>query len=47
MLHHYITRYLNEDGKDIVESWLQFNILGYSFCFSRRTEEIKDSHSVK
>jgi hypothetical protein len=44
-MHHYITRYLDENGKDIVESWLQINIFG--LCFSKRQKEIKDNHSGK
>ena len=46
-MHHYITRYLDENGKDIVESWLQINIFGLCFCFSKRQKEIKDNHSGK
>lgn len=41
MIHHYITRYIDESGLDIVEAWLQFNFFDWCFCFSRRKEIIK------
>lgn len=41
MMHHYITKYM-EDGKLKCESWLQLNVLGLCFCFSRRVIEIKE-----
>lgn len=34
-MHHYQTKYI-ENGRLIVESWIQINILGKCFCFSRR-----------
>jgi len=34
-LHHYITRY-EENGIKYVEAWLQINIFGKPFCFSKR-----------
>ena len=40
MLHHYITKYKTE-GKQYAESWLQINIFGFCYCFSRRRIEIK------
>lgn len=39
MLHHYMTKY-GENGKHYAESWLQLNIFGKCFCFSRRKKEI-------
>lgn len=39
MLHHYMTKY-SENGKKYAESWLQLNIFGKCFCFSRRKKEI-------
>jgi hypothetical protein len=41
MLHHYITQY-GEDGKVYTEAWMQFNIFGLCFCFSRRRMEVHD-----
>lgn len=38
-MHHYITKYY-EDGKKYVESWIQLNLLGMAFCFSRRKIEL-------
>nr|DAX32930.1 MAG TPA: hypothetical protein [Caudoviricetes sp.] len=41
MLHHYITKYWDVDeGALYVEAWLQLNVFGYCFCFSRRKERI-------
>lgn len=38
-MKHYITKY-TEDGKLYVESWLQINIFGKAFCFSKKKIEI-------
>lgn len=35
MIHHYITKY-EEGGKLYAESWIQLNLLGKTFCFSKR-----------
>lgn len=35
MLHHYITKYW-EDGVHYAESWLQLDLFGRCWCFSRR-----------
>ena len=41
MLHHYITKYLDEgDGRRYAVSWLQLNFLGMCWCFSKRRIEI-------
>ena len=41
MLHHYITKYWDVDENALyVEAWLQLNIFGYCFCFSRRKKKI-------
>lgn len=40
MIKHYITKY-EEDGKTYVESWLQLNLFGKAYCFSKRRIEIK------
>lgn len=34
-MKHHITKY-REEGSLYVESWLQLNLLGKAFCFSRR-----------
>lgn len=39
MLRHYITKY-EEKEKRYAESWIQLNIFGKSFCFSRKKIEI-------
>lgn len=39
MIKHYITKY-REDGKLYVEAWLQLNILGINYCFSKKKMEI-------
>ncbi|MGY3767683.1 hypothetical protein ACWOAK_02645 [Helcococcus kunzii] len=40
MIKHYITKYI-ENGKMYVESWLQIDLFGKSFCFSKKRIEIK------
>lgn len=39
MIHHYITKYW-EDGEHFAEAWLQINLFGKCFCFSRRRIKI-------
>lgn len=39
MVHHYITKYA-ENGRLYAESWLQINIFGKTFCFSKQKIEI-------
>lgn len=34
-MKHYITKY-EENGKLYAEAWLQIDLLGKSFCFSRK-----------
>ncbi len=34
-MKHHITKY-DSDGTKYVESWLQINIFGKCFCFSKR-----------
>ena len=34
-MHHYITKYMDK-GQKYVESWMQINIFGKAFCFSKR-----------
>jgi hypothetical protein len=38
-MKHYITKY-EENGKHYAESWMQINMFGKCFCFSKRTIEI-------
>ena len=38
-MHHYITKY-EENGKRYAESWMQINVFGKCFCFSKRKIEI-------
>ena len=35
MIHHYITKY-EEHGYQYAEAWLQINLFGKCFCFSKR-----------
>ena len=44
MIHHYITKY-EENGRCWVEAWIQINLFGKCFCFSKRKMEIKDPSS--
>ncbi len=39
MIKHYITKY-EEEGTMYVESWLQINVFGKCFCFSKRRIKI-------
>lgn len=39
MFKHYITKY-EENGDLFVESWIQINFIGHTWCFSRRKIEI-------
>jgi len=34
-MKHYMTRY-TENNENVVESWLQINVLGKCFCFSKK-----------
>lgn len=40
MLHHYITKY-TEGEKRYAESWIQLDIFGRCWCFSRRRIELE------
>lgn len=40
-MHHYITKY-TENGAMYVESWIQLNLFGKSFCFWRKRIKIHD-----
>lgn len=35
MIKHYITKYV-ENGTKYAESWIQVNIFGKSYCFSKK-----------
>lgn len=39
MFKHHITKY-GCNGKRYAESWLQVNLFGRAFCFSKKTIEI-------
>ena len=39
MFHHYLTKYV-ADGKRYAASWIQFNLLGHVWCFSKRVKEL-------
>lgn len=43
-MNHYITKY-QENGKIYVEAWLQINLFGKAFCFSRKRIEIKEQEN--
>ena len=38
-MKHLITKY-TENGKRFAESWLQINVFGKCFCFSKKKIEI-------
>ncbi len=35
-MKHHITKYRNESNELIVVSWLQLNLFGKCFCFSKK-----------
>ena len=39
MIKHHLTKY-RENGKLWVESWLQINLFGSCYCFSKKKMEI-------
>ena len=40
-MKHYMTKYVDlSDGKEYAESWLQLNLFGRSYCFSKIKKEI-------
>lgn len=39
MIHHYITKYW-ENGEHYAVAWIQINLFGLCFCFSRRRIKI-------
>lgn len=39
MFKHHITKY-RADGKTYVESWLQLNLFGKAYCFSKKKIEL-------
>ncbi len=41
MIHHYLTKYVDEHDRFIAESWIQFNLFKWSFCFSKRQMILK------
>ena len=41
MLHHYMTEY-TEKGRRYVEAWIQLDIFGLSWYFSKRKMELAD-----
>lgn len=42
MIHHYITKYWDENNKHMAVSWLQINvpIVDWCICFSKRYMEL-------
>ena len=38
-MKHHITTY-TENGKKYVSSWLQINLFGRCYCFSKKTKEL-------
>lgn len=43
MLHHYITRYQDENDDDWVAAWLQLDLFDWHFCFWKRRKKIEPS----
>lgn len=36
MIHHYITKYWNENDEHVAEAWIQINLFNWCFCLFRR-----------
>lgn len=45
MMHHYITKYVDENEHLIVEAWIQMNLFGRCFCFSKRRIDMGAAHA--
>lgn len=45
MFKHYITKY-TADNKRFAESWLQLNIFGKCFCFSKKRIELNNEDHI-
>lgn len=43
MIHHYMTTY-REGGRWKAEAWLQLNIFGRCYCFSKRTKDLGEAY---
>jgi len=43
-MRHYITYYVMNETL-YAESWLQINVFGKSYCFSKKTIKIDDRHT--
>lgn len=41
MIHHYMTKYVNEHGQFIVESWIQINVFRRCYTISDRKIVLK------
>jgi len=41
MIHHYITKY-EEKGTLYAEAWMQIDLFGKAFCFSKRKIKLSD-----
>ena len=39
MFHHYLTKYVTA-GKKYAASWIQMNLFGRVWCFSKKVEEL-------
>lgn len=42
-MRHHITKYRNEEGVLKVVSWIQINIFGKCFCFSKKYLEVENN----
>lgn len=40
IIKHHLTVYVENNEKKYAESWLQIDIFGKSYCFSRRKKEL-------
>ena len=47
MIHHFMTKYRDENDVLWCESWLQLNLFGRCYCFSKRREKINGSMRLR
>jgi hypothetical protein len=47
MLHHYITKYRDENNELVITSWIQLNIFGRAFCFSEKAYRSRNGKFIR
>ncbi len=42
-MHHYITKYTNEENERKAVSWIQINLFHWNFCLLKREINLHDA----